>query len=66
MVSVGLPGDSKFVAGAHPLTLALRRLNIVGSVTGTLKDVEECLDFTARGLVKVYFLPIIGASKGQS
>ncbi|KAK4942041.1 hypothetical protein LTR28_008764 [Elasticomyces elasticus] len=31
--------------------LALRRLNVVGSVTGTLKDTEEALDFTARGLV---------------
>lgn len=25
---------------------------MVGTVTGTLKDVEEALDFTARGLVK--------------
>jgi alcohol dehydrogenase, propanol-preferring len=24
---------------------------VVGSVVGTLKDVEEALDFTARGLV---------------
>jgi propanol-preferring alcohol dehydrogenase len=31
--------------------LCLRKLNIVGSVVGTLKDVEEALDFTARGLV---------------
>jgi propanol-preferring alcohol dehydrogenase len=29
----------------------MRKLNVVGSVTGTLKDVEEALDFTARGLV---------------
>lgn len=27
------------------------QLNIVGSVTGTQKEVEEMLDFTARGLV---------------
>ena len=53
MVAVGLPTDPTVVAGAPPLLLALRRLNVVGSVTGTLKDVEECLDFTARGLVKV-------------
>lgn len=32
--------------------LCLKKLNIVGSVVGTLKDVDECLDFTARGLVK--------------
>ncbi|KAL1650072.1 hypothetical protein SLS58_001450 [Diplodia intermedia] len=31
--------------------IAMRKLNIVGSVTGTLKEVEEMLDFTARGLV---------------
>lgn len=29
----------------------MRKLNIVGSVVGTLKDVEEALAFTARGLV---------------
>lgn len=51
MVAVGLPHDTSVVAGSSPLDLALRRKNIVGSVTGTLKDVEEALDFTARGLV---------------
>ncbi|EMC95727.1 hypothetical protein BAUCODRAFT_71132 [Baudoinia panamericana UAMH 10762] len=51
VVSVGLPKDPSVLAGAPPLMLALKRLNIVGSVTGTLKDVEEALDFTARGLV---------------
>lgn len=39
------------MAGAPPIMVALRKLNIVGSVVGTLKDVEEALDFTARGLV---------------
>lgn len=51
VVCVGLPKEN-FVAGAPPIVIALRRLNIVGSVTGTLKDVDEALDFTARGLVK--------------
>ncbi len=70
MVAVGLPQDTSVVAGTVPLQLALNRLQIVGSVTGTLKvsivsritmpqnwltyyaqDVEECLEFTARGLV---------------
>jgi alcohol dehydrogenase, propanol-preferring len=51
MVAVGLPNDTSVIAGSSPLDLALRRKNIVGSVTGTLKDVEEALDFTARGLV---------------
>jgi alcohol dehydrogenase, propanol-preferring len=51
VVAVGLPKDPSVVAGAPPIMLCLRRLNVVGSVTGTLKDVDECLDFTARGLV---------------
>jgi len=51
LVAVGLPKDPTVVAGAPPIMLALKRLNIVGSVVGTLKDVEEALDFTARGLV---------------
>jgi propanol-preferring alcohol dehydrogenase len=53
MVAVGLPKDPSVVAGAPPLMLALKRLQVVGSVVGTLKDVEEALDFTARGLVHV-------------
>lgn len=53
VVAVGLPNDPTVLAGAPPIMLALRRLNIVGSVTGSLKDVEEALDFTARGLVHV-------------
>ena len=37
MVVVGLPPDETVVAGASPIQFALNRLNIVGSVTGTLK-----------------------------
>lgn len=37
MVAVGLPKETDVVAGAPPILLALKRLNIVGSVTGTLK-----------------------------
>ncbi|KAE8338032.1 hypothetical protein BDV24DRAFT_153909 [Aspergillus arachidicola] len=59
MVVVGLPNDPSILAGAPPLVLALRRLNIVGNITGSLKDVEEALDFTARGIVH----PIL--SKGK-
>ncbi|KAB8231595.1 chaperonin 10-like protein [Aspergillus alliaceus] len=59
MVVVGLPKDPAILAGAPPLVIALRRLNIVGNITGSLKDVEEALDFTARGIVH----PIL--SKGK-
>lgn len=55
VVAVGLPKDPTVLAGAPPIMLCLRKLNIVGSVVGTLKDVEEALDFTARGLVHVSF-----------
>lgn len=41
MVCVGLPKDSSIIAGASPILMCLKRLNVVGSVTGTLKDVEE-------------------------
>lgn len=48
---MGLPNDPTVIAGAPPIVLCLRKLNVVGSVVGTLKDVEEALDFTARDLV---------------
>lgn len=64
MVVVGLPNDPSILAGAPPLVMALRRLNIVGNITGSLKDVEEALDFTARGIVHVSFS--YGASSGYA
>ena len=51
MVAVGLPHDVSTVAGASPYLLCSKKLNIVGSIVGTLRDVEEALDFTARDLV---------------
>ncbi|EKJ76064.1 hypothetical protein NXS19_002873 [Fusarium pseudograminearum] len=59
VVAVGLPQDPTIIAGAPPMLVATRRLKIVGSVTGSMKDVEEALEFTARGLVH----PIL--SKGK-
>ena len=41
MVCVGLPKDNTIVAGASPIVMCLKKLNVVGSVVGTLKDVEE-------------------------
>jgi propanol-preferring alcohol dehydrogenase len=55
MVVVGLPPDPTVIAGAPPLVMCLRGLSVVGSVVGTLVDVDEALDFTARGLVHVSF-----------
>ena len=52
MVAVGIPVDPTAIIGAPAPVITLRSLNIVGAVTGTLKQVEEALDFVARGLVK--------------
>ena len=52
MVAVGIPVDPTVIIGAPPTLITLRSLNIVGAVTGTLKQVDEALDFVARGLVK--------------
>ena len=53
LVAVGLPPDPTVVAGAPPMLMCLKALNVVGSVVGTLVDVDEALDFTARDLVHV-------------
>ena len=53
MVVVGLPTDPTVIAGAPPMLMCLKGLNVVGSVVGTLVDVDEALDFTARDLVHV-------------
>jgi alcohol dehydrogenase, propanol-preferring len=57
-VVVGLPHNSKLLAGAYPNTMVLGRLTMVGSCTGSMKDAEEALDLTARGLVHVRCAPI--------
>ncbi|PYI05565.1 GroES-like protein [Aspergillus sclerotiicarbonarius CBS 121057] len=51
LVAIGLPKDASILAGAPPMLMALKKLNVVGSIVGTLKDVEEALDFTARDIV---------------
>ena len=53
LVAIGLPKDATILAGAPPLLMALKKLNVVGSIVGSLKDVDEALDFTARGIVHV-------------
>jgi alcohol dehydrogenase, propanol-preferring len=53
LVAVGLPEDTTAVAGAHPGFMVQKQLHVTGSLVGTLKDVEEALDFTKRDLVHV-------------
>ena len=51
MVVVGVPADLKMIVGADPTFMIHNRISIVGSITGTLKDVDEALDFVARDIV---------------
>ena len=46
IVAVGLPTEADIVAGAPPVALAMKRLNVVGSVTGTLKVSFSLVDFS--------------------
>jgi propanol-preferring alcohol dehydrogenase len=50
MVCVGLPKDDSVVAGAIPILMCLKKLNVVGSVVGTLDDVKEMSLLTNTGL----------------
>ncbi|BFZ61689.1 Histone acetyltransferase [Saitoella coloradoensis] len=51
MVAVGLPGGHVEIK-ITPMTLFANGTRIVGSNVGTRGDMEEALDFAARGLVK--------------
>ncbi|KAK4863421.1 hypothetical protein LT330_002199 [Penicillium expansum] len=59
MVVVGMPKDPTIIAGAAPIAMVMNRLNVVGSLVGSLNDVKEALEFTVRDLVH----PIL--SKGK-
>jgi propanol-preferring alcohol dehydrogenase len=50
MMCVGLPKDDSVVAGAIPILMCLKKLNVVGSVVGTLNDVKEVSLLTNTGL----------------
>ncbi|PSN73623.1 GroES-like protein [Corynespora cassiicola Philippines] len=52
MVTVAFPKSVTFKAGASPLLIAGRMINIVGSTTGTRKEMEEVLNLTDRGVVR--------------
>ncbi|KAF4334889.1 polyketide synthase enoylreductase [Fusarium beomiforme] len=52
MVALAIPSDPSVVAGTSAAVILNKRLNIVGSLVGTRRDVDEALDFAARGLVR--------------
>lgn len=52
MVCVGIPKAGMAVPGPPPVLLIAKKLTIVGSLTGTMKEVDEALAIAARGDVK--------------
>lgn len=55
MVCVGLPGGPrKNIEGLSPGKLIDKELSVVGSLLGSKRDAVECLDFAARGAVKIH------------
>ncbi|CAD6192386.1 unnamed protein product [Caenorhabditis auriculariae] len=51
IVFVGLPKDSKITLDTSPFIF--RGLTLKGSIVGNRADVDEAMDFVARGIVKV-------------
>ncbi|KAK6434889.1 hypothetical protein LTR95_008927 [Oleoguttula sp. CCFEE 5521] len=51
VIAVGVPGAPDAFLGTHPAMLAMGAYRTAGSVVGTLKEVDEALDFVKRGLV---------------
>ncbi|KAK6439772.1 hypothetical protein LTR95_004013 [Oleoguttula sp. CCFEE 5521] len=52
VIAVGVPGAPDAFLGMHPAMLAMGAFRTAGSVVGTLKEVDEALDFVKRGLVR--------------
>lgn len=50
MVTVGLPKEGDLLS-ISPMTIAARKLKIVGTYVGTKSDIVEALDFVKRGVV---------------
>ncbi|KAF2995996.1 Mitochondrial beta-keto-acyl synthase [Curvularia kusanoi] len=44
MVCVGLPTDPSVAAGPHPLTMIMKKLNIVGSIVGVRRTWQRLID----------------------
>lgn len=53
MVCIGMPPMGEAVAGGDPNHLIMGAVTITGSLVAGMRDVEEALDFVARGAVKL-------------
>ncbi|KAK0516368.1 hypothetical protein JMJ35_000971 [Cladonia borealis] len=55
IVCVGMPeGEPKPIEKAFPQVMVFKQANISAVAVGTRRDAIECLDFAARGVVKVH------------
>ena len=55
IVCVGMPeGEPVAIAKAFPQVMVFKQANITAVAVGTRRDAIECLDFAARGVVKVH------------
>ena len=50
LVAVGIPHTGSVIVGAQPMIVCMNQLKVVGSLVGTLQEVEECLDLTGERL----------------
>ncbi len=55
IVCVGMPeGEPVAIQKAFPQVMVFKQANIAAVAVGTRRDAIECLDFAARGVVKVH------------
>ena len=55
IVCVGMPeGEPVAIQKAYPQVMVFKQANITAVAVGTRRDAIECLDFAARGVVKVH------------
>ena len=55
IVCVGMPeGEPVAIQKAFPQVMVFKQANITAVAVGTRRDAIECLDFAARGVVKVH------------
>lgn len=52
IMCVGMPPSGSAFAGDDPMFLILRNLKVIGTLTGSLRDTKEVLEFAARGLLR--------------
>lgn len=50
---IGLPpNDANVVLGAPPALLCFLKLNLTGSIVGSMQDAAACLEYARRGLLQ--------------